>query len=189
MRKISFIKLAIVLGVIGIDLVTKEIFYGTNYSIIPYVLGTRQTGLNTGAAWSVFSNLTWLLILFTCVFVVGIAIYDFFSKRENNIYSVGVCFVLGGAIGNLIDRIFLGGVRDFIYFDFWKSYPTFNMADTFLIIGIILIAVYIIFLMPNKEKKETTNEDSNKQSLNKEEKVESKETLSKQKKVVDKDGK
>ena len=189
MKKISFIKLAIVLGVIGIDLVTKEIFYGTDYTIIPYVLGTRATGLNTGAAWSIFSNLTWLLILFSFVFVVGIAVFDFFSKFNNKIYSVGISFVLGGAIGNLIDRIFLNGVRDFIYFDFWQSYPTFNMADTFLIIGIILIAVYIIFLIPQKEKNEEVINKDDKELKAQEKKIEKEKSLSKQKGVADKDGK
>lgn len=189
MNKNSFIKLAIVLGVIGIDLVTKEIFYGTNYTIIPYVLGTRSTGLNTGAAWSIFSDLTWLLILFSCVFIVGIAVFDFFSKFNNKIYSVGISFVLGGAIGNLIDRILLNGVRDFIYFDFWQSYPTFNMADTFLIIGIILIAVYIVFLIPQKDKNNEIIKEDNKQVELDEEKTKEEKSLSKQKKVVDKDGK
>ena len=158
MRKISFIKLAIVLGVICLDLITKEIFYATNYSIIPFVFGTRSVGLNTGAAWSILSEHTWLLIVFTIAFIIGIALFDFFVKFDNNVYSVGISFVIGGAIGNLIDRIFLGGVRDFIFFEFWNTYPTFNIADSFLVIGIILIAIYVVFFMKPKEddKKQKT---------------------------------
>ena len=151
MKKIHFIKLAIVLGVICLDLITKEIFYATDYSIIPSIIGTRSVGLNTGAAWSILSEHTWLLIAFTIVFVIGIAVFDFFVKFNNRVYSVGISFVIGGAVGNLIDRIFLGGVRDFIFFEFWETYPTFNIADTFLIVGIILIAVYVVFFMKPKE--------------------------------------
>lgn len=159
MKKFHFIKLAIVLGVICLDLITKEIFYATDYTIIPYVFGTRSVGLNTGAAWSVLSDHTWLLVAFTIVFIIGIAVFDFFSKFENNLYNVGISFVIGGAVGNLIDRIFLGGVRDFIFFEFWETYPTFNIADTFLIVGIILIAIYVVFFLKPKEEKKV-NQDT-----------------------------
>ena len=191
MKKINFIKLAIVLGVICLDLITKEIFYATNYSIIPYLFGTRSVGLNTGAAWSILSEHTWLLIVFTIIFIVAIALFDWFSKFDNKVYSVGVSFVIGGAIGNLIDRIFLGGVRDFIFFEFWETYPTFNIADTFLIIGIILIAVYVVFLMKPKEIAPTTIKDvakEEKKEIATKQEVE-KETKKKTNKAVDKDGK
>ena len=195
MRKISFVKLAIVLGVICLDLITKEIFYATNYTIIPFVCGTRAVGLNTGAAWSILSEHTWLLIVFTMIFIVGIAIFDFFVKFDNNVYSVGISFVIGGAVGNLIDRIFLGGVRDFIFFEFWNTYPTFNIADSFLVIGIILIAIYVIFFMKPKEdeKKEDVNKDTVKKETEnikqKESKVDVKKATKETKKAVDGDDK
>ena len=68
---------------------------------------------------------------------------------------------MGGAVGNLIDRIFLGGVRDFIYFIFVPNFPTFNVADSFLLIGTILFAIYAIFIYKpqEKDKNESTNKN------------------------------
>jgi signal peptidase II len=66
---------------------------------------------------------------------------------------IGLAFVLGGAVGNLIDRIFLGGVRDFIRFDFF-DFPVFNIADSFLTVGCVMLAVFILFLYrPKGENK------------------------------------
>ena len=79
--------------------------------------------------------------------------FDAKYKPDSKLYSIGLSFVVGGAIGNLVDRIFLGGVRDFIVFEFWREFPTFNVADSFIVVGVILLAIYIIFF--SNEKKES----------------------------------
>lgn len=151
--KLNWLKITIVFVVIGLDLFTKEIFYGTDYIILHYLIGIRNVnGLNSGGAFSMFSDKTWLLILISIIFVAIIIIFDLISKIKSKVYSVSIGFIVGGAIGNFIDRIFLGGVRDFIFFDFWKNFPTFNIADSFLFVGTILLVIFIIFIYKPKEK-------------------------------------
>lgn len=151
--KLNWLKILIVFVVIGLDLLTKEIFYGTDYKILPYLIGVRSvSGLNTGGAFSMLSDSTWLLIVVSVIFVVIIAIFDMINKIQSKTYGIAIAFIVGGAIGNFIDRIFLGGVRDFIFFEFWPSFPTFNVADSFLFIGTVLMLIYIIFIYKSKEK-------------------------------------
>lgn len=152
--KFNWLKILLVFVVIGLDLLTKEIFYLTDYTILPYIIGTRTVdGLNTGGAFSMLSDQTWFLILISLVFIAIIVIFDLVSKIKSKIYDVAVGFIVGGAIGNLIDRLFLGGVRDFIYFDFWQIFPTFNVADSFLFIGTVFLVIYTIFIYKPKDDK------------------------------------
>lgn len=152
--KFNWLKILLVFVVIGLDLLTKEIFYLTDYTILPYIIGTRTVdGLNTGGAFSMLSDQTWFLILISLIFIAIIVIFDLVSKIKSKIYDVAVGFIVGGAIGNLIDRLFLGGVRDFIYFDFWQIFPTFNVADSFLFIGTVFLVIYTIFIYKPKDDK------------------------------------
>ena len=96
---------------------------------------------NTGAAWSILSDSTFLLILITFL-VLGMIIYVLLKqktieKSEQLIYGS----LIGGVLGNLIDRIRFGYVVDFLDFNFGSFYfPVFNLADTFIVLaGIILI--------------------------------------------------
>jgi len=145
------IKISLVILVVGLDLLTKNIFYQENLTIIPTLIGVRATsGLNTGGAWGILSENLWLLIIITFVFLAGVVAEEIIVKNTDKLFSVAFAFIVGGAIGNLIDRIFLGGVRDFIFFDFWESFPTFNLADSFLSVGMVLLAVYVLFVYKPK---------------------------------------
>ena len=149
------IKISLVLVVVGLDLLTKIIFYQKNLTIIPSLIGVRyQSTLNTGGAWGVLSNNMWLLIAITVMFLVGVVLQEIYFKNTDKLFSVALGFIVGGAIGNFADRIFLGGVRDFVFFEFWQSFPTFNVADSFLSIGMVLLAIYVLFVYkPIKERK------------------------------------
>ena len=61
--------------------------------------------------------------------------------------------IVGGALGNLYDRIKLGYVRDFIYLDFAPDFPIFNMADSCLCVGAVMMVVYILFMSGKKSEK------------------------------------
>ncbi len=153
--KITAVKLFIILLVIGLDLLTKHFFYKTDYTIIPKLLGFRVvSGLNTGGAWSIFSSSTTMLIVFTIIIVLGIIAFDVYFRKTNIVYSFAISFLLGGAIGNLIDRVALGGVRDFIFFPFMPNFPTFNIADTFIFFGAVLLFIYVLFLFKPQNKTE-----------------------------------
>ncbi len=99
---------------------------------------------NYGAAWSLFNNKVDFLILVSLVALFIIYHYMcIFKQNKRNNLAFGL--VLGGIMGNLIDRVFLGYVRDFLSFKIIHyHYPIFNFADMFIVIGIFLLIVSIL---------------------------------------------
>lgn len=97
---------------------------------------------NTGAAFSIFSNNTILVIIISVVIIGFLLFYIYKNKGNNKLENVSYAFILGGAIGNLIDRLVYGYVIDFLDFEM-LSYdaPIFNLADTFIVIGVILFLI------------------------------------------------
>lgn len=97
---------------------------------------------NTGAAFSIFSNNTILVIIISIVVIGFLLFYIYKNKGNNKLENVSYAFILGGAIGNLIDRLVYGYVIDFLDFEI-LSYdaPIFNLADTFIVIGVILFLI------------------------------------------------
>ena len=97
---------------------------------------------NTGAAFSIFSNNTILVIIISGVVIGFLLFYIYKNKGNNKLENVSYAFILGGAIGNLIDRLVYGYVIDFLDFEI-LSYdaPIFNLADTFIVIGVILFLI------------------------------------------------
>ncbi len=140
--------------VITIDLVTKHLFYGkAAVSILGDFLWFEST-LNKGAAFSIFSseNMQVIFIVFSAlaslVMLILIISKTFLKNRAEKIL---VALILGGTIGNMIDRIIYGGVRDFIYLKF-INFAIFNVADMFIVISIIVLLIYVIVHMFKKEK-------------------------------------
>ncbi len=110
-----------------------------------------QYALNKGISFSMFGNDNQLPILFISSILVIILI--FWLKRNKNIVSsVGISILIGGAIGNIYDRINIGGVIDFIKVSYAEySFPTFNSADTFIFIGVMLILFEDVFAKKSKK--------------------------------------
>ena len=96
---------------------------------------------NTGAAFGLFQDSIGILTIISIVAIVLIIILKITLKLNYAFYNVSLGFILGGALGNLIDRYFVGEVTDFINFTFW---PVFNIADSFIIIGFCLIIILIL---------------------------------------------
>ena len=97
---------------------------------------------NTGAAWSLFSDNTWLIIIISLIIISFIVFYIYKNRPKNKIENISYSLVLGGAIGNFIDRIIYGYVIDFLDFNiFGYDYPIFNLADTFIVIGVIILCI------------------------------------------------
>lgn len=136
------------------DLVTKHFLFDVEYfNLIPNVISIATNGGNTGAAWGMFSGKTIGLILVSIVMIVALFLFNNFVKNKNTFYCIGFGFVIGGAVGNLIDRITLNYVRDFIFLDFMPNFPIFNLADSFLCVGAVMIAIYILFMSGKKSEK------------------------------------
>lgn len=103
---------------------------------------TRVT--NTGAAWSFLSDHTWILTLASEMLILLLVIL--FRNNRDNMLRAGICIVIGGAAGNLFDRIVFGRVTD--YLDFWifgYDFPVFNAADVFVVCGTVFLAIYVLF--------------------------------------------
>lgn len=94
---------------------------------------------NDGAAFSILEGKTIFFIIITIIVLIGI-VYYIKNKKFKKIDYIIYGMLIGGIIGNLIDRIIYGNVTDFISFTiFNKPMPIFNLADTFICIGCILM--------------------------------------------------
>ena len=90
-----------------------------------------------------------------------------YMARAKKMLVVSLTLILAGGIGNMIDRIANGYVVDFIQFAFWQSFPVFNVADSYVTIGGIMLLVYYIFIdktlfADKKKKNDEENDKSNK---------------------------
>lgn len=97
---------------------------------------------NTGAAWSILDNNTWIVTVISLLIIIGIICYVYRNRVSKKILKIGYGLILGGAIGNFIDRVVYGYVIDFIDIDiFGWNYPIFNLADMFIVVGVILVMI------------------------------------------------
>ena len=109
---------------------------------------------NFGAAWSSFSGERWLLIGVTGVGMLALAwLLARIVRHPLGVWSLTA--VIGGGVGNLIDRVRLGYVVDMLHFQFWPSYPTFNVADVCIVSGAILGAIYYVLLYEKHDRRKT----------------------------------
>lgn len=99
---------------------------------------------NSGASWSILSGNTWILVILSFICLIFILKYmNDFKNTLWNIISFG--FLLGGLLGNLFDRITKKYVIDFLSFKIFNyNFPVFNVADIFIVSGVIMIIVSII---------------------------------------------
>ncbi|KIL44815.1 signal peptidase II [Jeotgalibacillus soli] len=97
---------------------------------------------NTGAAWGMLQGQMWLFYIVTIVVIVGILYYFYRYAKENPLLGISLMVILGGAVGNFIDRVFRQEVVDFAHFTFFNF--IFNIADAALTIGVIFLFIQMI---------------------------------------------
>lgn len=107
---------------------------------------------NTGAAFSILSDKTGLLSVISIAVCVFVIFYLVKYKPKNKLYLVSLGMILGGAAGNMIDRVFRHFVVDYIELVF-INFPVFNLADIGITVGAVLLMIYVIFF-DNSGKKE-----------------------------------
>ena len=111
---------------------------------------------NDGAAWGMLSGKQTLLIAATAVMLLAIIIYMVAKRKKMaNMAFLSLILVVSGGVGNL-DRVSQGYVVDFIRFAFWNRFPTFNVADIAITVGVALLVIYILFIDGKKEKQRGT---------------------------------
>ena len=115
---------------------------------------------NSGAAFSMLDNETWSQVFFIVITVVALSaalIYIVFSKQSSKWLNVTVALIASGAIGNFIDRLAFGEVRDFLFIEFFANC---NVADVAITVGAIMLVVYLLFISDDalfkKKKKDGT---------------------------------
>ena len=98
---------------------------------------------NTGGAWSILNNHTWLLTLISLIIIIFLVYYVYKNKPKNRLEKIGYSMIIAGSIGNLMDRIIYGYVIDFFDFNiFGYNYPIFNFADVFIVVGVFFLIIY-----------------------------------------------
>ena len=109
---------------------------------------------NKGAAFSILTGRRILLILVALI-VIGVLIYYVRkNKIEGKVNKIALSLVIGGSIGNLIDRILRGAVVDFLDFKiFGYNYPIFNLADTFIVLGVFLLLISMFRKDKNNDRR------------------------------------
>ncbi len=107
---------------------------------------------NPGAAFGMMQNSRWVFLLVSSVAIIGIIIYLIKFAPNNKLAQLSLAFILGGGIGNMIDRVALGYVVDFIDFRL-INFAVFNIADSFVCVGAVLLISYVIFIEGKETKK------------------------------------
>lgn len=161
--KSNVIMYVVIVTLIALDLISKSlvqsnITLGEKFEIISNFLNFTYVQ-NKGAAWGIFSqnNATIFLGVVSALFaVVMLTLNVLVIKGKNILYYISFCLVLGGDIGNMVDRFFLGFVRDFIQISF-IDFPVFNIADICLVCGIILFCAWYIIYTIKSEKTQKQN--------------------------------
>ena len=140
--------IAILIDQITKYIVMKTMSLGESIEVIPnifYITSHR----NKGAAWGILQDKMYFFYLITIVFVIAVVYFIQKQAKGDKLLGVSLGLILGGAIGNFIDRLFRHEVVDFIHvYIFGYNFPVFNIADSSLCIGVILMI--IITLMEDK---------------------------------------
>ncbi len=164
-NKKMFVCFAIELLLSGVylafDLLTKQFIY------TPIANGTKTSadfihidGIirfvaveNTGASFGIFTGNNSILAIVSVVAMVALICFMFFSGNNRNMWlRSALVLMLAGGIGNTVDRLLFGYVRDMVYFEL-IDFAVFNFADSGLVIGCILLVIFVIFYYKPDEKK------------------------------------
>lgn len=143
--------LFIILGLILADQLSKQYIQSTmslemSIAVIPNIFHITYI-LNPGAAFGILEHQRWFFIMIA-IMMLGIIVYYYPKlKEEHPLVRLGTALLVGGAVGNLIDRVQTGYVVDFLDFRIW---PIFNVADMGIVIGVGII-VYTLFFLTNKK--------------------------------------
>jgi signal peptidase II len=148
------ISLLIAFLIIVIDQVTKWIIassmkIGDSYEVIPNFLNITSHR-NNGAAWGILSGKMFFFYIITVIILIVLVLFFIKEAQYNLFMQLAISLLFAGALGNFIDRLLNGEVVDFIDTNiFGYDFPIFNVADSSLTIGVMLVIIALL--------KDTTN--------------------------------
>lgn len=136
-------------GIVALDQITKLLVVANiplyeTVEVLPAIVGLTYAQ-NTGAAWSMFEGQQWLFAIIFTLFTVTM-LWDFWKKKLPFTLFERFCLVAvwAGGLGNMIDRLRLGYVIDMIQTQF-IDFPVFNVADSFITCGCLILVIHLIF--------------------------------------------
>jgi len=173
LKKIIYYALPVVVLaiLIALDQISKMYFKNLytekgSTDFIKGFIGFTYT-VNTGAAWSFLSGVSWAQTFFKVLTCVALCIFGFLYyyavKKNYKWLTYTIVLIVGGAIGNFIDRLLFNGVTDFIVLEFME-FPVFNLADSFLSVGVVMFVVHYLFLDGDAIFRKSTKENTEKPS-------------------------
>ena len=153
-----YIILGLSLLIAAVDYVLKLLVINNlkpsgSVEIIPGLFSLKYVE-NKGAAFGILSNARWVFIVFTIVIIIALIIFIARKRIDSKLFNTSAVLIIGGGIGNLIDRVFYGYVVDYLSLSFFP--PVCNFADYCISIGAVLMVIYFLFFsdfLNNKGKK------------------------------------
>ena len=158
-KKLFFLGVAIDLLVAFFDLLSKRLTFamlenshsaafGTNHSLEVTSFFNLVTVWNHGVSFGMFNHLEYAQIIFSVIVAAVMLVMLIWLYRNDKIYLTwALGFIIGGALGNLTDRIHKGAVADFLDFHIASyHWPAFNLADSFVLIGVVMLLMEDLIL-------------------------------------------
>lgn len=135
-------------------LIVKNMELGQSITLIDGFLSITSHR-NKGAAWGILQDQMIFFYIITVIVVIGLIYYLHKHTADSLLQRIAIAFILGGAIGNFIDRLFRKEVVDFIdVMIFTYDYPIFNVADSFLFIGVVIFLIATFYDERKKKGRE-----------------------------------
>lgn len=133
-------------------MIVKKMEYGESIEIIENLLYITSHR-NRGAAWGILQGQMWFFYIITIAVIIGLVYYIQKMAKESRLLGVSLALMLGGAIGNFIDRVVRQEVVDFVHtYIFSYSFPVFNVADLALSIGVGLLVIHMFLEEKNAKE-------------------------------------
>ena len=155
MEKKKIIIIGIILGVIDQIIkfiVDQKIALSTNIKIIKNFFYIAKV-YNQGASWSIMQGQRIILIILGILFLFVIFKFMDDFKKDNKLNIISFSLIIGGLLGNLVDRIFRGYVIDYLNFYIFKyDFPVFNFADCLIVVGVIILLIRMLMGDGNENK-------------------------------------
>ena len=152
-----FVWLAIIAVTVALDQITKylTILYLKPLDTFPLLRDVLHLTYveNTGAAFGMMKDSRWVFMVTSTLAIVGILVYMFWKRPTNKMLCLSLSLIVGGGIGNMIDRTALGYVVDMIDLRL-INFAVFNVADSFVCVGAGLMILYLILDMIREAKEE-----------------------------------
>ena len=157
----AIVYLLLALVIAGVDqlikyFVLENLVDAGRVTAIPHILDLIYVE-NRGVAFGMFSDMRWFFVVITSIVIIAFIVMLFKGGYKSKLFSISCALIVGGGIGNLIDRLAYGFVVDYLQLSFFS--PVCNFADYCITIGTVLLVIYLLFYSDlskdnKKEKRE-----------------------------------